>query len=960
MSDNVVGYVVGAAEIAVGIFTANYGLIAAGVGTALAATASDIAAKKYEDQARYNRDIIVRSATSPEMIVYGEAWIGGTMVYANQRPQPSSKDNYEIYMAIAHTGGNRPIVDINAYYFDNDYIAPTDINWGTGHITSGRYFVTKGGTYAVNLEKHLGTTTQTVSPLLNGAFAPDCTSAFRLRGRSYSVFQFNYFSATSIAPGSLFFSGLPSNIRARVRGCSVYDPRLDSTQPGGSGSHRTNSPGSWAFSSNPILCWTDYMTQFMHIPFTKIDIPWVIAQSNICEALVSIPPASSPTTRQPRYTCNGVISLGSTNRDNRDAILGPLGSCPKVSGLWRPTVGAYITPDVTLSEADYIGDMKVVTSASKPDRYNRVRGTYFSASDFAQQIDMIDVASFAYQARDNGEPLEKVIDLPMVDNEYEAQRIAWKLLLQSDQQVIVEIQLRWTGLRLAPGVGVFINHAGFNWTNKPFRCIQWKQGDSAESPITAVLREDESGAWSDPTIAEYSTRNDQGVITLGSSTIEPLAVTSFGVQTEPGANILEWNLPGDQETVDYYRLYAATSNSFGAATVIWEGKASSFMHFGSVGVTYWYWIVGVRAALEGIRQPVGSTSTVTATILPQATRGAPGQFPYVEDFSDNSYARIQSEWTHIQQAVPESILSETSTPPPMGGQYVLESGNNSGTDDDGFEYLNKDLSLPVEDGKLYRMIVVFRRKAGSDNSYFGVLGLAADKVTAVGCASNGGNHFYFVATSYSPPGTSWLTRIGYIRTSTGTGDDKSGTTTPKIPALLASTVKFISPIKAVNNNVGTGTYQVGYIALQEVNGDGEVSTVQLDPNAATQTFEVFDAGPDTYTDATAPTPYESLTVTGGMDADSVLIAQLTTTASASLSGGAIADVLIHVTWSGGGSYSESVLPVSAKQNFAIRRSFDTIPAATTFTVDVEIAVGAAGGSTITMENTALLIEVIKR
>jgi hypothetical protein len=526
--------------------------------------------------------------------------------------------------------------------------------------------------------------------------------------------------------------------------------------------------------------------------------------------------------------------------------------------------------------------------------------------------------------------------------------------------ITIELKLRWTGLKLAPGVGVSVNYTAFGWTNKVFRVVTWKQGEDDESPVTAVLREDSSGAWDDPAIGAYSTRDDQGVITLGDTVVEPLAVTGFGLDSEPGANKLEWTLPGDQDTVSYYRIYAATSNSFGAANVIWEGHGTSFLHFGVVGTQYWYWIVGVRGVTEGIRaplagSPLGSMSTVTGTVLPQATRGAPGQFPYIEDFSDNDYLRFQTEWTGVSAtATPEAIVAETGTPAPIGGQYVLEAGNNSGTNDGSFKYLDKGLALPVEDGRLYRMIAVFRKKSGSDNSYFGVVALAADKTTPVGCASNGGNNYYFVRSGYTPSGSAWETHIGYIRTSGGSGDD---------PALLASTAKFIVPVYAVNNSAGTGSYQIGYLALQEVNSDGEVTTVQLDENAATQTASAFDAGPDTYDNGTLPTPYQTLTFTGGMDDQSVVSVHWNSEVSGALSGGAIADVYLKVDWGGGSSYGAgSALIDATTKVLHLNYTWDTgtIPPDTTFSVEVEVSVGAAGGSTVTLESSTLLVEVIKR
>jgi hypothetical protein len=57
----------------------------------------------------------------------------------------------------------------------------------------------------------------------------------------------------------IFPQGLPK-LNALVKGKKVYDPRLDITVAGGSGSHRTYDESTWEWSDNPALCILDYLT----------------------------------------------------------------------------------------------------------------------------------------------------------------------------------------------------------------------------------------------------------------------------------------------------------------------------------------------------------------------------------------------------------------------------------------------------------------------------------------------------------------------------------------------------------------------------------------------------------------------------------------------------------------------------------------------------------------------------
>lgn len=506
-----------------GAYLASAATIAAYVGSwAALIEATKLGVKPTNESGGFRaRELIVSSAKAPETAVYGQAWVGGVLMYANQRHSTGSKDNFEVYKVIEHAA--HEVDDIIDLYYDNDLVTDAShIDWGAGRITAGKYGVTRGGVYAVNLSKHLGTSTQVAPALLTGAGAPistDWTSAHRARGRAFTVHIFTMFSTTTNTPEAIFYSGVPQNIRALVKGRKIYDPRLDSTQPGGSGAHRFATPSTWAWSDNPILCYTDYRTQYMGVAESKIDWPWVMTQATVCDTLVAIPTA----TTQKRYTCNGVIALTNTHRENCEAILSScLGYCPKVSGKWRPTAGAYIASDVTITEDDIVGEIVMTGGVSRAERYNTVSAVYYSANEFAQEVDALPVSSATYVTRD-GVALTKSLALPMTNNEYMAQRIAYKAVLQSDRQIGCVVPLRWTGLQVAIGTRVNVNYAKFGWVNKVFRCTNWKLG-AQDAPISVVLREDDSGAWADPAEVDYGTRGAQGTATMG--TVEIPAPTA--------------------------------------------------------------------------------------------------------------------------------------------------------------------------------------------------------------------------------------------------------------------------------------------------------------------------------------------------------------------------------------------------------------------------------------------------
>lgn len=465
-------------------------------------------AKAIHEDARFqSREWLVKGAKEAQTVVYGRAIVGGAVMYANQRHTPRTKDNFEVYLAVAHVA--RQSQEIVGFYFDDTYISGADIDWSGGKIVDGKYGVSKQGNYAVEFETRLGTSTQTASNLLMTAFPTDWTVNHRARGNTCTFWKFLQFSQSATAPEDIFYSGVPDNVRIDVKGALVYDARLDSTN-GGSGSCRFADPSTWAWSENPVMIWNDYRTQYKGIAFDKIDWDWERAQADLCDVLVPIPGGT-----EKRFTCNGEISLGMTHETIRAQILSScMGNDIKVNGKWRTQVGAYSSATATITEDDIIGDVAVTTARSRPDRYNSVKGTFFDPVAQGQEVDADAMASSTYAAAD-GEVIEKVIPLPFSNSRTQVQRIAYKHLLQSRQYLTVEQPLNWSGLRLYPGVRAQQTFAPYGWSRKVVRCTGWKGDPDGRAPVVVTMVDDAAAYWLDPSAGAYSTRDAAGVVTPG-------------------------------------------------------------------------------------------------------------------------------------------------------------------------------------------------------------------------------------------------------------------------------------------------------------------------------------------------------------------------------------------------------------------------------------------------------------
>ncbi len=123
-----------------------------------------------------------------------------------------------------------------------------------------------------------GTQTTADAAMVTAMAAQGITYTATLAGYAYTV----------IAMPAASFTG-ELNFTATARGRRLYDPRLDSTQPGGSGSHRLATPSTWAFSDNPALALADLISNTVYGAGVAVNWVSVQAAANHCDALIGSP-----------------------------------------------------------------------------------------------------------------------------------------------------------------------------------------------------------------------------------------------------------------------------------------------------------------------------------------------------------------------------------------------------------------------------------------------------------------------------------------------------------------------------------------------------------------------------------------------------------------------------------------------------------------------------------------------
>ena len=417
-------------------------------------------------------------------VVYGTRKVGGNVVFL----ETSGTDNEFLYMAIVLSEGE--INDISSIFInDNQVTWSGDIADNT-QITvassDSNFFDSTNSQSLITCEPHFGTDNQNASSLLSTLSS--WTSNHRLRGLAYLAIKFQWNTDK--------FGSLPT-VNAIVQGKKVYNPNLDSTVTGGSGSHRADTSSTWEYSDNPVYQLLDYLrdTRFgMGIPNSYFDSNFADWQTagDVCDT--DITPFSGASAID-LMDSHMVVDTSKKAIDNvQEFIKGSRAFLNFSAGKYKILVETSGSASITLTEDNILAGISV-SSKNKNSRFNRVIVNFINPdknyqSDTAQfpPVDETGIASADQHATmktaDGGLLLEGRFDFSMFTNPYQAQEMAEIILRRSRSSLDVTLKADATALDLSIGDIVNITHATPGFSAKAFRV----QGMTLNSDHTVSLQ----------------------------------------------------------------------------------------------------------------------------------------------------------------------------------------------------------------------------------------------------------------------------------------------------------------------------------------------------------------------------------------------------------------------------------------------------------------------------------------
>ena len=345
----------------------------------------------FEQDAK-GRLVNFKDSTAPRNLIYGSVRVGGVIAHAESTE--SDKFLHLIIILASHE-----INAVSKVYFDGE-----ELTISTNSVTAPARYNGKAKVYT-----HLGTDAQAADANLVSE-SSSWTNAHKLSGIAYLYVRLEY-------DQDAFANGVPE-ITALVQGKKVFDPRDSST----------------SFKSNAALVIRDFITNAefgMGASASEVNDTAITTAANICDTNVTLAAGGTEET----YESHGVIYSTMAVKDALNKLLTSCGGVVAyTNGKFDLKVAKYVSPTVTITEDELIGDVSVTTKRSRTERFNAVKGVFAATETNYVSTEYPPITSTTFETED-GERIYASYDLPFTTSSSMAQRLAKIALFRSRQEV---------------------------------------------------------------------------------------------------------------------------------------------------------------------------------------------------------------------------------------------------------------------------------------------------------------------------------------------------------------------------------------------------------------------------------------------------------------------------------------------------------------------------------------------
>lgn len=590
------------------------------------------------------------------------------------------------YQSIVSTlSGAGPIQSYEAFYSSGEL---TTFDGSTGEALTGDHVD------EMWLQRKLGAQPETAhtSPagLEGSAAAPGWTTDHKMSGRATAMWTLYENSKLTAYKG-----GVPQP-RHVILGKYGWDPRLDSTWPGGSGSCRLLDPTTWVPIDEGCIAalnWSIGMWEgdsgggAYGVPYActlvggigssleGIDVDSFVNGANVADAN-NWKLAAYPTTKDDKYAVLTQMLAASGCLPSRTA--GKISCiCPaeEVSSI------------LTVTAADTAGPVEVSLGQSRLERRNTALPQHWSEDADWQMVQLAPVTDAEWVTEDGGKRTRPA-EYPYVPAANQAAQLAYYDLAHDREAITGTVPFKPHMRQIAPGDCFTFSEPGFLLDGIKVRCLK-----RAWDPMTGTARitfRQETDAKHAAALAVTGTAPGAGT-PGGPPTDEVDDPTAFTATVSGDEVTLQWTVG---ET-NYFRtlIHISDSNDFATATQIASrghvaGSTQTFVHKPGPG-TWYYWVQGRSYSFE-LSGAVGPEEAVVTTVISSADADAnnlvrrTGGGVFTGDLdatNDDAVVALQDD---LEDGTVRPVLlaqganvklGDTATGPVQAQSYVMQAGD---------------------------------------------------------------------------------------------------------------------------------------------------------------------------------------------------------------------------------------------------------------------------------------------
>lgn len=439
-----------------------------------------------------NRQQIPPATDNKLPVVYGEAWLGGTITDLS-----ISSNNQELYYVLS-------ICEVT----DNgsDTITFGDVYWGGKRCN----FADSTSPNVVSLtDESTGTTDSSVNGKLqifmyrNGSNTPVRGTQTAINVMQTSGLTYTWDNTKLMTNCAFVIVHISYNSDAGLTGIQQTKFQVTNSR---------YAPGD---------CFRDYLTNEVYgaaIPLAQVDTASLTALNTYCAGSFPYTNAAGSPATQARFRFDGVLD---TNRSIMDNLQDMASSCDallkynEITGQWGIiTQSPTYTVAMDLNDSNMVSAIQI-TPLDIAASYNVIECKF---PDNSNQ-DAFNSTTFDLQEIDPtllfpNEPVNKnSVSLPLVNNDVRAQYIATRMLKAGREDLQVSVQINFEGIQLEAGDIVTVTNTNYGWAAKLFRVMKVTEKFASDGAVTAdlILTEFNAAVYDDTPITQFQPSPNTGI-----------------------------------------------------------------------------------------------------------------------------------------------------------------------------------------------------------------------------------------------------------------------------------------------------------------------------------------------------------------------------------------------------------------------------------------------------------------